>query len=109
MKQILTSQDNFFSLWALRADFEFKTIKIRENLSPIYTAEKFWHGSDEKKYAYQKNWFGTDRFCRVNDFSLSAPSQNFTRARTYSRGSPSTDKIGTRSRKSSPARIKCAV
>ena len=62
-----------------------------------------------KKYAYQKNWFGTDRFSRVNDFGPSVPDQNFTRARTMSRGSPSTDKTGTRSWKSSPARIKCAV
>ena len=62
-----------------------------------------------KKYAYQNNWFGTDRFCRVNYLAPSVLDQTFTRARTMSRGSPSTDKIGPRSWKSSPARIRCAV
>ena len=66
------------------------------HLSPIYTAENFRHGSDKKKYAYQKNWCGTDRFCRVNYFAPSVLDQTYTRARTMSRGSPSTDKIGTR-------------
>ena len=74
-----------------------------------FTRQKIFARLGWKKYAYQKNWFGTDRFSRVNDFAPSVPGQNFTRARTMSRGSPSTDKIGTRSWKASPARIKCAV
>ena len=62
-----------------------------------------------KKYAYQKNWFGMDRFCCVNNFALSVPSQNFTCAWTYSQGSPNTNKIGTGSWKSSPGPVKCKV
>ena len=61
-------------------------------------AEKFWYGSDEKStHVHQKNWFGTDGFCRVNDFAPSVLDQNFTSAQTMSRGTPSTDKIGTQS------------
>ena len=67
------------------------------HLSPIYTAEKTLAQLGWQKYVYQNIWFGTHRFCRVNDFALSVPSQNFNRARTYSRGSPSTDKTGTHS------------
>ena len=82
---------------------------ILHPLKPHLHGRKFLARLGWKKYAYQKNWFGTDRFSRVNDFGPSVPDQNFTRARTMSRGSPSTDKTGTRSWKSSPARIKCAV
>ena len=80
-----------------------------DRLKPHLHGRKFLALLGWKKYAYQKNWFGTDRFSRVNDFAPSVPDQNFTRARTMSRGSPSTDKTGTRSWKSSPARIQCAV
>ena len=88
---------------------EAKYEVLESSFKPHLHGRKFLHGSDEKKYAYQKNWFGTDRFSRAHDFAPSVPYQNFTRARTMSRSSPSTDKIGTRSWKSSPARIKCAV
>ena len=84
-------------------------INRKLSFKPHLHGRKFLARLGWKKYAYQKNWFGTDRFSRVNDFGPSVPDQNFTRARTMSRGSPSTDKTGTRSWKSSPARIKCAV
>ena len=76
---------------------KFIHILEHSDLSPIYTDENFWHGSDEKSTRTKKNWFGTDRFSRVNHFGPSVPYENFTRARTMSRGSPSTDKTGTRS------------
>ena len=60
-------------------------------LKPHLHGRKFLARLGWKKYAYQKNWFGTDRFSRVNDFAPSLPEQNFTPARTISRGSPSTD------------------
>ena len=67
-------------------------------VKPHFTLPKetFWHSSDEK--STRTNKIGSARIdFVVNDFALSVPNQNFTRARTYSRGSPSTDKIGTRS------------
>ena len=79
------------------------------SLTPHLHGRKFWPRLGWKKYAYQKTWFSTDRFSRVNDFTPCVPDKNFTRARTLSRGSPSTDKIGTRSWKAPNSDKVCSV
>ena len=56
-----------------------------------FTRPKIFGTARMKKVRVPNNWFGTDRFSRVKDFGPSVQDQNFTRARTMSRGSPSTD------------------
>ena len=52
-----------------------KLIKLYfTSLKPHLHGRKFLARLGWKKYAYQKNWFGTDRFSRVNDFAPSVPS-----------------------------------
>ena len=68
---------------------------------PITRQKIFGTARMEQVRVRQKRWLGTGKVCRVNDFALSVPSQNFTLAR------PSTDKIGTRSWNSSPGPVKC--
>jgi len=51
--------------------------------SPIYTAEKFWHGSDEKSTRTKETGSGRIYFVvSVNYFAPSVLDQTFTRART---------------------------
>ena len=81
------SKDNTLSISRYGGWSRLKVLdRLSALLKPICTAENFWHGSDEKSVLRtKKNWFGTDRFSRVNDFALSVPDQTFTRARTMLR------------------------
>lgn len=85
---------------------------VRLRLIPIYTAKNFWHGSDKDGTRTKK--IGSARINFTVQMNLPLPNfiraePNFTRARTVRKGSLSTDIIGAGTKKTSAARIKCAV
>ena len=74
-------------------------------LTFYFLVRNFRYGSDKNGTGTKKCSTARVKFYSVNDFAV----PNFTHAWTFSKGSPSTGKIGTGAGNTSPARIKCIV
>ena len=111
---MFTSNGNFRKRWlaAFRWDIGNSLIHFFINLSPVYTTENFWHGSDEigtgsKNKGSARIKFAVYTTCPYQ--ILSVPNQNFYPCWDLRRGSPSTGENGTGAEKSGTVRIEQVV